>query len=519
MYLTQGLKRARQFRGNGRAVIFGERSRTWNEVVDRIARLAGLFRSLGLADGDRVAMLAHSSDRYLEFYYAPLWAGGVMVPLNTRLAVPETVALLEDCTPAILLVDDAFRDQVPDILRGAPCVRHVIWAGEGPAPEGMIDYEAAIAATAPIEDRLRGGNDLACLFYTGGTTGRSKGVMLSHDNLSANSMNAFANMGFNEDTVHLHSGPLFHLAAGSRVYTVTLCAGTHVIIPRFTPEAFLEAIQRHRVNAAVIVPTMATMILALPNLKDYDLSSIESFSYGAAPMPEALVLRVMELLPHARLLQSYGMTELSPVCSTLPHRYHATTGPRAGKLNSAGRATYSAEMRIVDAEDRELPPGEIGEIVVRGPMVMLGYWNQPEQTAEALRGGWMHTGDAGYMDEEGFVFLVDRVKDMIITGGENVYSTEVENAIYKHPSVRECAVIGIPDERWGEAVHAIVVPRAGCEIAPEEVIEHCRTLIAGYKCPRSVEVRSEPLPLSPANKIHKVVLREPYWKGRARRVN
>lgn len=519
MYLTQGLRRALQFRSSETGVVFGERRRTWGEIVDRVSRLAGLLRSLGLETGDRVAMLAHSSDRYIEYYFAPLWAGGVIVPLNTRLAPAEMIELLCDSTPKILLVDESFASLVAELRAGAPALRHVIYTGEGTTPPDMIDYEAAVAAASPVDDALRGGSDLAALFYTGGTTGKAKGVMLSHDNLCANAMNAFYAMGFDEDTVHLHAGPLFHLAAGSRVYSMTLAAGTHVVIPRFTPIDFLEAIQRHSVTAAVIVPTMASMFLDLPDLKNFDLSSLRSFSYGAAPMPEPVLRRLIDLLPGVRFTQSYGMTELSPVATSLTHNWHALQGARAGKLTSAGRATASAEVRIVDAEDREVARGEIGEVVVRGPMVMLGYWNQPEQTARALRGGWMHTGDAAYMDEEGFIFIVDRVKDMIITGGENVYSTEVENAVYKHPAVRECAVIGIPDERWGEAVHAIVVPKEGVEVAPDEIIGHCRRLIAAYKCPRSVTIRREPLPLSPANKIDKKLLREPFWQKHGKRVN
>jgi len=519
MYLTQGLRRAVQFRGREVGVIFGDRQRSWAEVAGRVARLAGLLRRLGFRAGDRAAMIAHSSDRYFEFYFAPLWAGGVIVPINTRLAVPETAELINDCAPEILFVDDSFIGSVDELKARCPSLRHVIHAGEHAAPAGLLDYETEIARETAIDDALRGGDDLAALFYTGGTTGRSKGVMLTHDNLCANAMNAFANLRFNEETRHLHAGPLFHLAAGSRLYSITLAAGTNVLIPRFSPQEFLAAIARHRVTAAVVVPTMANMILNLPNLHEYDLSSLRSFSYGAAPMPEALVRQLMELLPGVELVQSYGMTELSPVATSLPHRYHALSGPTSGKLGSIGRATFSAEVRVVDADDVEVPRGEIGEIAVRGPMVMKGYWNQPEQTEAALRGGWMHTGDAGYMDDEGFVFLVDRVKDMIISGGENIYSAEVENVIYDHPAVRECAVIGIPDEKWGEAVHAIIVLKDGASTSAEDIVRHCRERIAGYKLPRSVEFRSEPLPLSPANKIHKVVLREPYWRGKAKRIN
>jgi acyl-CoA synthetase (AMP-forming)/AMP-acid ligase II len=230
--------------------------------------------------------------------------------------------------------------------------------------------------------------------------------------------------------------------------------------------------------------------------------------YGGQCISEAILRRAIASLPNCGFLQAYGMTELSPVATFLPPRYHATEGPDAGKLRAAGRAAYTVEIRIVDDEDREVPRGTVGQIVVRGPIVMQGYWNQPALTAAALKGGWMHTGDGGYMDDEGFVFVVDRIKDMIITGGENVYSAEVENAIYQHPAIAMCAVIGVPDEQWGERVHAVVTLKPGQTATAAEIIAHSRQLIAGYKCPRTVDVRTEPLPLSGAGKVLKTVLRK-----------
>jgi long-chain acyl-CoA synthetase len=264
---------------------------------------------------------------------------------------------------------------------------------------------------------------------------------------------------------------------------------------------------------------MLSMLVQLPDLERYDLSTLRLITYGASPMPEAVLQECLRRLPHIRFAQSYGMTELSPVATMLGTEQHTLNAP-PGRLRSAGRPVYSAEVRIVDPSDNELPRGQVGEIVVRGPIVMKGYWRQPELTAQTLRGGWMHTGDSGYFDDEGFLFIADRIKDMIISGGENVYSIEVENAICSHPDVSQCAVIGIPDQRWGEAVHAIVVPRAGvATLSAESIVMHCRTLIAGYKCPRSIDLRDEPLPLSSVNKVDKAVLREPFWKDRTRQVN
>jgi long-chain acyl-CoA synthetase len=240
--------------------------------------------------------------------------------------------------------------------------------------------------------------------------------------------------------------------------------------------------------------------------------------YGASPIGEALLERAMRQLPGAEFIQAYGMTELAPAATVLPAWYHSPEGRKAGKLRSAGRATFCTEVAIVDADDGELPRGQVGEVVVRSPCVMLGYWNKPRETAEALRGGWMHTGDSGYMDHDGFLFIVDRIKDMIVSGGENVYSVEVENALVRHPAVAACAVIGIPDPQWGEAVHAVVVKKAGASVTAEQLREHCKALIAGYKCPRSVDF-VDALPLSGAGKVLKRTLREPFWQGRERRVS
>jgi long-chain acyl-CoA synthetase len=332
-------------------------------------------------------------------------------------------------------------------------------------------------------------------------------------------MTALVNLGIREDSVHLHVSPLFHVAGGSRVFTTTVAGGTHATIPRFEPDLFLRAIETFRVTVTVVVPTMLNALLQHPDLDRYDLSSLKLLTYGASPMPEELLRQAMARFPDIGFLQSYGMTELSPVATCLPPRYHVFTGPDAGRIRSAGQAVYNADVAIFDKDDRPLAPGQVGEVCVRGPMVMQGYWRQPELTAEALRSGWMHTGDAGYLDAQGFLFLVDRVKDMIISGGENVYSAAVENVIYQFPGVHECAVIGIPSEQWGEAVHAIVVPRAGAVIDTDALLAHCRGQLAGYECPKSVEVRAEELPKSGPGKILKTELRKPFWQNESRSIH
>ncbi len=518
MELTQALRRAALLKGPQLALEFDGEQFTWSAFADRVARLAAAYRSLGMGPGDRVAVLAVNSGRYVEQFFAPLWGGGMMVPINTRWSVPEMIYALEDSTPVLLVVDAQHSHLVSDLLKGAPSIRHVILAE--PQGEGeLLDYEALIAEAAPAPDAGRGGDNVAAIFYTGGTTGRSKGVMLTHDNLFFNALAGLSNLFFHPNTVHIHTGPLFHMAAGARIYTTTVAMGRHVVVPGFDPLTVLKTIQEKHVTHMVLAPTMLNMLVNHPDFQDYDLSSLELLSYGASPMAEALIRKIIELVPQAKIVQSYGMTELSPVATSLSPECHWPDHPLFSKVTSAGQPIFFCDVRIVDEGDQDVPRGEIGEIVVRGPNVMKGYWNKPELTAEALRGGYMHTGDAGYMDEDGFVFLVDRVKDMIISGGENVFSAEVEDVLMKHPAVLECAVIGIPDEKWGEKVHAIVRFKAGEAAGSDDLTAHCRSLLGGYKIPRSFDFWTDPLPQSGAGKILKSELRKPFWDRKDRGIS
>lgn len=498
-----------------------DRRRTWGQVADRVARLAAGFRGLGLEAGDRLAVWALNSDRYVELLYAAPWAGGVIVPLNTRLAPAEIRQQLEDADVRILVADDMAVPMLPEALGDLP-VRPV-YAGEGPTPAGMVGYET-LAATEPMKDVGRGGDDLYGIFYTGGTTGRSKGVMLSHANVVANMEHVrdlVVSLEQPDDPppTYLHVAPMFHLADLGSTFAITVRAGAHAVIPRFVPAEVGPAVVRFGATQMMLVPTMINMLLQAPEFRADDLRGLRFLTYGASPMPPALMKRLITLFPHLRFIQGYGMTELSPVATFLRPEYHVLEGPKAGKLASAGQVVGRVELRVVDDRDRPVPTGTVGEVAVRGPNVMQGYWKQPEATSRAIRDGWMHTGDAGYLDDDGFLFIVDRVKDMVITGGENVYCTEVEGALYTHPAVAACAVFGVPHDEWGEAVHAEVVLRAEQPATAEELIQHCRGRIAHYKCPRTVSFRTEPLPLSGAGKVLKTELRAPYWKGRTRAVN
>jgi long-chain acyl-CoA synthetase len=312
---------------------------------------------------------------------------------------------------------------------------------------------------------------------------------------------------------------MFHLADGVLTFCAATLAGSNRLIETFDPVATLRAIEEHRVTQALLVPTMINLLVTHRSSRDYDLSSLRGLIYGASPMPEAVARKAMAFLPHVRFHQAYGQTEAAPVLTVNGPEYHVTDGPDAARLRSAGQAIPGVEIAILDEHDREVPRGTVGQICGRGDNVMLGYWNLPELTAQTLAGGWLHTGDGGYMDEDGFLYVVDRMKDMIISGGENVYSAEVENAIHQHPAVKECAVIGIPHEKWGEQVHAIICLEGGQSLDEAGLIDHCRALIANYKCPRSVEFRSEALPISGAGKILKAELRRPHWEGRGERIN
>ncbi len=505
MYLTQALHRNRQQQLNAPSTIFGERTRTHGETYDRVARAAGALRGLGIGTDDTVAILSLNSDYYYEILYAVSWADAVFVPVNIRWSIAEIAYSLDETGVEVLFVDDTYAAVAAELLAACASLRTIVYFGAGEVPEGIsLDYNRLVEDTAPIEDAHRRGDQLAGLFYTGGTTGSPKGVMLSHRNLMTSAIGSSTEQWLPYRGRLMHAAPMFHLADLASVIAQTSLGGSHVIVPMFDPSAVLATIVKHQVQAALLVPTMLQWLVDDPHVAEHDLSSVTHIIYGASPMPEALLGRIRRTFPNAIFTQAYGMTEVSPVATLLNHAAHDDPIRR----RSAGIAATHSLVKIVDPMDVEMPRGEPGEIVVGGDHVMMGYWKKPMETAEALRGGWMHTGDGGYMDEHGYVFLTDRLKDMIITGGENVYSIEVENVIAKHPAVATCAVVGRPDETFGERVHAVVVLAPGQSLTLDQLREHCRSELATYKCPRSLELRAE-MPMSGAGKILKRELRKP----------
>jgi acyl-CoA synthetase (AMP-forming)/AMP-acid ligase II len=505
MFLTQSLHQSVQQRPDAVYSIFGSRTLTNAEVMDRVSRTAGGLRGLGVATDDRVALLSLNSDKYLQVLLAVAWADAVVVPVNIRWSVKEIAYSLVDSGTKVLVIDDTFLPMLPALRDECPELGEVVYAGESDTPAGTVSLEEMATGTEPVADAYRGGDALAGIFYTGGTTGFPKGVMLSHRSLLTAATGSITSGSVAAGGQTLAAAPLFHLAALWQWVKTSISGGTHVIVPSFEPVAVMSTIVKHQITNALLVPTMIQMLVDHPELPNHDLSSLEQLAYGASPISPALLERARTMLPETGFMQGYGMTETAAIVSLLSDSDHEDPTLR----RSAGKAAPHCLVRIVDEQGNEVPRGTVGEIVVRGEHVMTGYWNKPEETAAGLRDGWLHTGDGGSMDERGYIFIADRIKDMIISGGENVYSTEVESAVASHAAVAQVAVIGVPDAEWGERVHAVVSLVPGGELTIEELRAHCRSQIAGYKCPRSLDIVTE-FPISGAGKILKRELRARY---------
>ncbi len=484
--------------------------------VDRSLRLADAHRrELGMAKGDRFAVLAGNSRHYVNLWHTAFLGGGVVNPLNTRLAPKELEFILRDSGSRLLYVDAAYAATAAELRPHLPELESVVLLGDGDVPHDLRYDHLAAGGEPTVVDVHE--DDLAVLMYTGGTTGLPKGVLHTQ---RAQTLNVYR-MGFmfgffTETSTFLNATPMFHAGGAMGTMGMPCSGGTTVIHGTFDPARLIEDCDRYEVTHLGLVPTMIGMALNHPDFDPAKLASVRLIGYGASPMPSALLDQVMELLPHVSLSQTYGMTEASAVLTCLTPEDHRRGGER---LRSAGRALPGVALSIQDAEGNAVTTGEVGEVCAKAGSFMVGYLDRPEETAAVMVDGWYRSGDAGRLDDEGYLYLVDRTKDMIVTGGENVYSTEVENAISTHPAVLQVAVIGIPSERWGEQVHAVVVPRPEMAITEAEVIAHARESIAGFKVPKSVEIRTEPLPLSGAMKVLKRELREPYWAGNERRID
>jgi long-chain acyl-CoA synthetase len=495
MIYVHSLGRASRYYTQRTALAVDGAAVSFQELQERVQNIAAALAAQGFAAGDRLALLLPNSPEYIELVYACSWLGVTAVPINVRLSAAEIDRVLLDARPrglvrhsslakpAVELPWQLVLDEKPFDVQNESC------------PEPVYDPEAILA-----------------LIYTSGTTGRPKGVMVTHANILANVDHFSYWMGSREGGVYLHAAPIFHIADFPAMFAAPAFGARQITIAKFSPQGFCELVQRERVTHTVLVPTMLNLLTQMPEAKPYDLSSLEVLAYGGSPMAPELVHRVRKLLPNVKLLQCYGLSETG-FLTGLKDQEHVE-----GKLLSCGRPCPGIDLRVEDEKGKEVEVGQHGELVARGANVMRDYWNDREDTALAFRNGMFRTGDIGYQDSEGYFYILDRLKDMIVTGGENVYSGEVEAVIYKHPAVREVAVFGIPDPQWGELVTACVVLKPGMVLVANDLTSHCRQYLANYKIPRRVQFSDTELPKSGSGKILKRLLRERFWAHEERAV-
>lgn len=493
------------------ALRFGGISRNYRQLDERVSRLANALRDRGVGAGDRVAVLGLNSMEVVEAFLAPMRLGAICVPINFRLTAAEIAYLLADSGAVAAVVDARFAGVLAVAREHTPGVRTCLVIGSDPGANGD-DYETALAAADPVcPARTVDENSAAYIMYTSGTTGRPKGAVLTHTNLLLHAFSVSLHQGSSGDVdpVALNGAPLFHIAGLSSYLMCLLPGGTFVITASggFDPRASVELLARERVSSCFFVPAQWQAICALPDIGDYDLSALRQISWGAAPASTTLLRTMIETFPQASVSTAFGQTECSPVTCTL-------RGEDAiRKIGSVGMPILNVEARVVDDEMNDVAPGEVGEIVYRGPTVMKEYWNKPAETAAAFAGDWFHSGDLVRQDEDGYLYVVDRKKDMIISGGENIYCAEVENVLAAHPGIADVALIGVPHPTWGEAPLAVIVAADPADPPTAEGVEaFARTQLAGYKCPKEIAVVAE-LPRNPSGKVLKTELRKTYSHG------
>ncbi|GAA0514836.1 class I adenylate-forming enzyme family protein [Pigmentiphaga daeguensis] len=517
MNIGRFLTRSARYWPNRPAVIFRDQPLSYRELDQRSSQLAHALLALGLAKGERVAIQSWNQPELIEIESALYKAGLVKVALNARLSDEEARDTFSNAEPAVLIAGPAHAARLSAIADGIPSIRHrIVFGADAPGYRPYEDFIAGHPTHSPDVELEPG--DLAVLHFTSGSTGKLKAAMQTTGNRMASIRKVvMGRMRAQPGDVLALAGPITH-ASGMFMQPFLTQGGTLLLHERFSPEAYLESLQKYRVTHAFVVPTMINMLLAHPGLKDYDLGSLKTMTYGSAPIAPARIREAWRAFGPV-LSQGYGAGETTGGLVTLSIQDHhdAIEGGREELLSSCGRVFGESDLRLFDDEGREVAPGEIGEIVVRGPDVFAGYWREPELSAAALEGGWLHTGDLARMDELGYLYIVDRKKDMIISGGFNVYPSEVEAALYRHPAVYETCVIGVPDETWGEAVKAVVVLKEGEQADPDALIRHCAALLADFKKPRSVDFVSE-LPKNGNGKLSRKEVKERYWAGQARRV-
>ncbi len=501
--IGESLRLAVNIQPEQEAFVFGERSLTFRALLDRSIHLAGWLQGKGMESGDKIACMSKNNLAFIELYFASSLSGTVFVPLNFRLASNEIQYILEHCDARLLFVEEEFLDLILSIREQLPNMEDIVVIG-GELEEAynrFIRYEDLYRMETAFEEaETLTDDDPHVIVYTSGTTGRPKGAVLTHKNFYMNGMNKIYENKQNKWKKSLVVTPLFHQAALSGLMQICLTNNTMHIHREFNPSKILQTIETQGINSMFMAPSMWSMLLQVPNSSSYDLSSMEYCILGSAITPAAMKKEIISFFCNARIFEAFGQTEMSPSTTYL------LPEDSLRKTESVGRPSVNVRVRIVDDEMNDVQIGEVGEIIYRGPTVMKEYYKDPEATAEAFKGGWFHSGDLVRSDEEGFIYVVDRKKDMIITGGENVYSAEVEEVLFNHPGIAEAAVIGLPDVVWGERVKAYVVAKPGHPLTEEDIIEYCRIHLASYKKPQMVEFVQE-LPRNAAGKVLKNILR------------
>ncbi len=522
MNLRDTLKKAQKFYASKPAIVCGGHRWTYGEFFDRVTRLALYLAGSGIGRGGKVAILHPNCHYFLETYHAVARIGAVCVPLNFRLSSSEMAFILNHSDAQALVADPMFKAQVDALRQEVPGLTRIIWTGQGTGADATYETVIAGQTSGPLPDAEIGPEETAQIYYTSGTTGKPKGVMLSHKNVSLHALGTIAELQLTDRDVWVHVAPLFHLADAWATWAVTWVGGTHVIVREFDPKTVFTTIEKEKVTITNLIPTMLNLMVNHPDAADYSYRSLRVLLSGGAPIAPEVVRRIVETFG-CDYVQTYGMTETSPYLTLSLLKEHLRALPEAEQLAfkaKTGREFIGVELRVVDDQGRDVAPDEreVGEIIVKGETVTSGYWKAPEETAKAIRNGWLYTGDMAVMDREGYVTIVDRKKDMILTGGENVYSTEVEHLLYMHPAVLECAVIGVPDAKWGEAVKAVVVLKTGRQATEAEIVRFCKERIAHYKSPKTVDF-IDCLPKTGSGKIQKKELKEKYWQGYGKRVH
>jgi acyl-CoA synthetase (AMP-forming)/AMP-acid ligase II len=518
MVLTEPLFKAARFFSQKEAVICGGDRFTYGHVLDRVHRLANGLRRLGIGKDGKIAILHPNCHVFMEAYYGAALVGAVLVPINYRLSGREIAFILNDSESRLLIASPEFEPIVEEIRDGTIGVSEILLSGHGRSYEDFLAH-ASGGAPPPVP---MDGADLAQIYYTSGTTGQPKGVMLNHANVTSHALGTIAELHLTDRDVWIHVAPMFHLADAWATWAITWVGGTHVMVPHFDPKKVLETIQKEKVTLTNMIPTTLNLLVNEPGVGHYNYSSLRVLLSGGAPIAPDVVRRIIETF-RCDYIQTYGMTETSPYLTLSILKEHLKELPYEDQLrykSRTGREFIGVELRVVREDGTEVTPDdcEVGEVIVRGEIVTQGYWKRPEETQKTIRNGWLYTGDMAVIDPEGYINIVDRKKDMILTGGENVYSTEVEHVLYRHPAVLEAAVIGVPDEKWGEAVKAIVVLKGGEGATEREIIDFCREHLARYKSPKSIDF-VDSIPRTGSEKIHKKRIRDGYWEGYDKKVH